>query len=103
MEDPMHGSKMGPVWMALVVAVLALATGLNDAAAMPRNITGSYSCTCLMDTGTCDMIVEAGRVRCGRSGPNPCQSSCRLDTTTSGIKGGAAAMGSAKAKAKANQ
>lgn len=84
----MHRSKTRMASAVLFLAALAV-WAISDAAAKPKNnISGSYSCYCLMDTGTCDMIQEAGRVRCGRSGSNPCKSSCRLDTTTSGIKGG---------------
>jgi hypothetical protein len=101
MEEKMQKPKALPVLAALLIAALAGLTGAGTATAKPKNITGTYSCNCLMDTGTCDMIVESGRVRCGRSGSNPCQSSCRLDTTTSGLKGGAAAIKSGAAKMKA--
>jgi hypothetical protein len=102
MEDYMHRSKISLVWITLLLAASAVSFAFDGAIAKPKNISGSYNCYCLMGTGSCDMIVETGRVRCGRAGSNPCEGSCRLDTTTSGISG-AAAVKADSAKAKASQ
>ncbi len=98
----MRTSRIALAGTTFVLVLVATWLAPDGASAKPKNISGSYNCYCLMGTGTCDMIVESGRVRCGRSGSNPCEGSCRLDTTTSGLTGGAAVK-SGTAKAKASQ
>ena len=96
----MPTSKLGSIATALLLATFALSVSGSDAMAKSKkNISGSYNCYCLMGTGSCTMITEGDRVRCGKTATGGCTSSCRLDTTTSGVVGGAAARSGAAGKA----
>jgi len=56
---------------------LAIRNGLN--------ISGTYSCRCSGDKGSCSTVQSEGLLTCGKDGDS-CSGTCQMKTTTSGGK-----------------
>jgi hypothetical protein len=77
----------------LLAAVLVVLIGMKNAGAAPKlNETGSWSCTCVGGTGTCNAQTTGGNLSCYKSTGNSCSGRCKF-TVSPDPSGGIPAIG----------